>query len=248
MLVKDEADIIGYVLDHLHEQVDEIYVYDNLSSDGTREILEERGERWTPDPEIGYYQSDKTTMAARIALHHGHEWVLPCDADEVWYTPDGRTIKEYLYGITPDVRVVTAHLYNHFPTALDPQEEENPILRIGWRQKSYGALSKVCVRMRKDVAIEMGNHGAHFRGFGLVVPGLQLRHYSWRSPEQYLKKIRNGATAYAAMDPERSEGYGGHWKMFEGADDEVIMEHFKEWFFFDDPDSEDSLIFDPAPV
>lgn len=245
MLVKDEADILPFVLDHLHTQVDEVAVYDNGSTDGTREILEKRGEIWFDDPEVGYFQSKKTTMAARRANSRGHSWVLPCDADEVWYSADGRTISDYLNGIAPGVRVVTGALYNHIPSSLDDVTEVNPIRKIGWRQKSHGALPKVCVHMGPDVEIQMGNHGATFAGYGLSVPGLALRHYSWRTAEQYLKKIRNGMAAYA--ETNMAEQFGAHWRMFDGATDEAIIDHFHKWFFIEDPAADKSLVFDPAP-
>lgn len=245
MLVKDEADLIGYVLDHLHTQVDEVAVYDNGSTDGTREILEDRGEFFFDDPDVAYYQDRKTTAAARHANDRGHSWVLPCDADEVWYSPDGRTISDYLRGIAPDVRVVTGLLYNHMPSAIDNTDEPNPIKRIGWRMQSHGALPKVCVHMGPDVEIAMGNHFASYGGFGLTVPGLALRHFSWRTEEQYLRKIRNGIVAYEATD--MGEQFGAHWRMFKGAEDEAIRGHFREWFFSDSPAEDDSLVYDPAP-
>jgi hypothetical protein len=244
MLVKDEADIVSFVLDHLHAQVDAVYVYDNLSTDGTREILEDRGETWFDDREVGYFQSKKTTRAARHANDLGHSWVLPCDADEIWYSPDGRTVSDYLSGIAPGVRVVTGALFNHIPSGLDDATQVNPVKRIGWRQQSHGALPKVCVHMGPDVTIAMGNHGASYSGYGLTVPGLALRHFTWRTPEQYLRKIRNGMAAYAATD--MGDQFGAHWRMFNGASDEAIMDHFRQWFFFDDPAAED-LVYDPAP-
>lgn len=245
VLVKDEVDLIGYTLDHLHTQVDEVAIYDNGSTDGTRELLEARGELVFDDKQVAYYQSRKTTRAAREAMNRGHAWVLPNDADEVWYVTDGRTISDYLNGITPDVRVVTGELFNHIPTALDDPREPNPIKRIGWRQKSRGALPKVCVRMDDEVVIAMGNHAASFGPYGMIVPGLVLRHFTWRTPDQYLKKITNGRTAYAASNLD--EAFGVHWRMFDGASDDVIMEHFKKWFYIDDPATDPSLIFDPAP-
>lgn len=247
MLVRDEADLISYTLDHLHTQVDEVAIYDNNSTDGTREILQDRGELWFEDPEVGYYQDRKTTMAARHANARGHGWILPCDADEIWYAPDGRTISEYINGIAPDVRVVTGQLFNHIPSGLDDDKDPNPITRIGWRQRSHGALAKVCVHMGPDVMIKMGNHAASFDGHGLVVSGLVLRHFSWRSPEQYLKKIRNGSEAYAATDMHDPATFGAHWRMFDGATDDAIMDHFRKWFYIEDPTADPSLIFDPAP-
>jgi hypothetical protein len=91
----------------------------------------------------------------------------------------------------------------------------------------------------------MGNHSASFDGCGLTVPGLVIRHYSWRSEEQYLRKIRNGERAYAATTmPETT---GGHWRMFAGAEDQAVRDHFWRWFHTSDPYADSSLIFDPAP-
>jgi hypothetical protein len=79
----------------------------------------------------------------------------------------------------------------------------------------------------------------------LVGAGLVVRHFSWRSPEQYLKKIVNGRAAYALTD--LPEGTGAHWRMWEGASDEAILAHFDTWFYARDPKSDRSLIYDPTP-
>lgn len=248
MLVKDEADIIGYTIEHLAGQVDAIIVADNGSTDGTYEIANRQGvTRLLRDDEIGYWQDRKTTALAQIARTDGHDWVLPCDADEFWYAPDGRSVSDFLDGTAPDVRVVTGSLFNHLPTALDDAEEEesNPFRRIEWRQRSHGALGKVCCRLTPDLQIHMGNHSASFDGRGLTVSGLAVRHFSWRTEEQYVRKIRNGEAAYAATD--MPESTGGHWRMFAGADDDAIRDHFRRWFHVDDPYADPSLILDPAP-
>lgn len=281
MLVRDEADIIEATLRHLLTQVDEILIFDNMSADGTREILDaleaETGlVHAFDDPDVGYYQSQKTTALARLALERGHRWVVPNDADEVWYVPDGRTLSAFLDGVTRDVQIVRADLYNHMPSALDVPStaacprcgaeplaegfhrvpscplckgqggEPNPVKRIGWRQREHGALPKVACRARPDLRIDMGNHSASTSGTGMVTGGLVIRHFSWRTEEQYLKKIRNGQQAYAATTG--LEGYGEHWRMWENVDDDTIREHFRLWFYSENPHADTSLIFDPAPV
>lgn len=255
MLVKDEADIIDSTIGHLTDEVDHIIVADNLSSDGTREILAQ----WAHDAPgfitvqddtvVAYMQSDKTTALAMQAYALGHTWVLPVDADECWIADDGRRIRDWLNGISPDVRVVRALLYNHIPTALDDEDETNPFRRIGWRQTDHAPakFGKVAVRCGPNVVIEMGNHGAYMPGRKTEGGGLTVRHYSWRSAAQYVRKIQNGATAYAASG--LAEGFGGHWRMFgDDPDPEAVADHFHEWFWRADPEADDSLVYDPAPV
>lgn len=277
VLVKDEADIIEHTLRHLRGQVDRVIVSDNLSTDGTRAILErlavESREAWLDviqDDEVGYWQSRKTTELALLAFERGYQWVLPCDADEYWYAPDGRTVSAYLDGLAPDAQIVSAPLYNHIPTSNDPAEscehckagkpvlenvtsqrsrtcfcEPNPFKRVGWRKREHGALPKVCCRARPDLVVHAGNHGASTSGTALTVPGLVVRHYSWRSEAQYVRKIRNGEAAYKATS--LPEGIGAHWRMWAGQNDEAIGDHYRRWFHSDDPSADSSLLYDPAP-
>lgn len=252
MLVKDEADIIEDTVRHLLAHVDHVVVANNMSSDGTSEILrrletEAAGRlRVEVDDEKGYWQSRKTTALARQAFADGFQWVVPCDADEIWYAPDGRLLCDWLNGIAPDVMMVRADLYNHLPTALDDQRIYSPVRRIKWRQRSSGALPKVAVRARPDVVIEAGNHSARTSGTGLAVSGLVIRHFSWRTPEQYLRKIRNGEKAYSLTN--LPSNIGEHWRMFSEHTDETVMAHFNQWFYSVSPGDDTSLILDPAPV
>jgi hypothetical protein len=98
--------------------------------------------------------------------------------------------------------------------------------------------------------IRQGNHSAWAPGTGLTVAGLCVRHFSWRSAEQYERKIANGYRAYAATT--LPEGVGAHWRMF-GAPDapdfsQRVQEHFRQWFWVAEPQADRSLIYDPAPM
>ncbi len=111
-------------------------------------------------------------------------------------------------------------------------------------------------RLVEGLEVEAGNHGVTIDGERprLVAGGLRVNHYSWRSPAQYGRKIRNGARAYAATD--LPEDVGVHWRMWgdpESPDlEERAAEHFRRYFHAccppRAPGSEDNggLIYDPS--
>ena len=243
MLVRDEADIIGHTLDWMETQVDHIYLLDNCSRDPTTIIIEGR-EKVTviPDNEIAYWQSRKMTDLARRALEEGFHWVVPCDADEMWIAPDGLTLAQFFEGVSPNIQVIRAELFDFVPTNLDNLEEENPFRRLQWRLPRKARLAKVACRTDRSLVIHAGNHGAHYTTHHFAVGGLTIRHCTWRTEEQYLKKIRNGIEAYRATD--LPEDVGAHWRMWDGIGEEAIREHFRKWFYYEDPELR-GLVHDP---
>lgn len=253
MLVKDEADVVETTIRHLLWHVDEVIVADNMSTDGTGEILWELRHELHPrlsvqaDEEIGYYQDRKTTALAMAALARGHRWVIPCDADEIWHPGDpDRRIGDFLGGLGPDVMIVKAPVFNHLVTDADPWEDTNPITKIRWRQRFPG-MEKVACRLREDLFIQMGNHGATYQGgCGATAGGLSIRHFSWRSEDQFLRKIVNGRAAYAATTLHPM--YGAGWRAYADSTDEQIRASFHNAFTRANPELDQELIYDPAPV
>ncbi len=262
LMVRDEADLIEHTLRHLQTQVDGIVVADNLSSDGTTEILarfekESRGDFFVyDDDDPAYYQARKMTGLAEKARALGFDWGLFVDADEMWVTePNGRPIREHLLSLPPDVQAVRARVFHYIPTADDP-DDDNPFRRIGWRLAAASSLPKMGARLVEGLEVEAGNHGVTIDGERprLVAGGLRVNHYSWRSPAQYGRKIRNGARAYAATD--LPEEVGVHWRMWgdpESPDlEERAAAHFRRYFWAAKPPfppgSEDELglVYDPA--
>lgn len=250
-MVRDEVDVIAYTLRAMLEQVDWVLIADNGSTDGTRDVLEQiAGEtgRVTvrDDTEVGYFQARKmSALAAYAAAMLEARWVVPFDADERWYSPFGR-IADVLAAQADDVSVVTAELYDHVATALDP-DEPSPLERIGWRRRDPAPLPKVAARLYPSLRIHQGNHGADYGG--RVDGQLVVRHYPYRSPGQFVSKARNGARAYAATDLPADQGQ--HWRdygaLLDAQGPAALEDVFRRWFWSANP-RRDRLIFDPCPT
>lgn len=253
MLVKDEADIIATTVRHLATQVDGIFIIDNMSTDGTRQIIESLVDEGLPirfglDTEVAYYQSRKMSELAKSAGALGYEWVVPCDADEIWYSTHGR-VGDLLcaYG-DQGYDIVGADLYDHVATGQDPGIVD-PVQRIGWRRREMGGLPKVAVRIKPGLVIEQGNHGAHYPDeVRRADHALVIRHFPYRSVGQMVSKVRNGAAAYAETDLPREQGQ--HWReygeLLKAGGPDAIGDVFRTWFWVRSPHADPQLIFDPV--
>lgn len=249
-MAKDEVDVIASTVAHMAGQVDHVIVADNGSTDGTRDVLVHLGVEVVDDPDPAYYQSAKMTRLAHLAGERGATWVVPFDADEIWYSPFADRIADLLEEIQPQWLVASARLFDHVATGLDDQSDRDPVTRIRWRRPDPMLLAKVACRVRDDLVIEQGNHAASYRGGATVWPDqLVVRHFPYRSPAQFVRKALNGAAAYAATD--LPDGVGAHWRQYgqliASGGHQVGEEIFLKWFHTDDPEAA-GLVYDPAPV
>lgn len=232
-MVKDEADVIEGVLRHMADEVDRIVVADNLSTDDSRKILDELAEQLpltiVDDADPAYYQSAKMTRLAEYAAReHDATWIVPFDADELWVFKGDRISVELA---ASNADVVHADLFHHFPTAVDP-EGDDPFRTIIWRQPHPAPLPKVAFRWREGAVIEQGNHGVDLGTPVHIGGGLEVRHFPYRTVEQFTRKAVNGAAAYKAT--ELPEHVGAHWRGYgallerygETALHDVFREHF----------------------
>lgn len=253
-MVKDEADVIERVLRHVAAQgVEGIIVAENGSTDGTRAMLYSIKHEGLgcdliiqPDDEVGYWQSRKMTALADRAHSKGAEWVWPFDADEWWQHDMGKvTIAEMC--AAADGPMIEASLYHHFVTKLDPPG--HPFDSMQYRAHDPAPIGKVIVRWRSGMTLAAGNHGVSYGGPVQAASwlGCEVRHFPYRSEEQFVRKAVNGSRAYAATD--LPWGTGQHWReyglLYERGGEEALREAYRAHFVHDLP-SASGLVFDPA--
>lgn len=226
-MVRDEADIIATTVRHMLGHVDHVLVANNLSTDATAELAAAAGAQVVDDPDPAYEQADKMTALATSAWQCGAEWVVPFDADEIWTTRDGQRIADYLHGLDADVAI--AQLFDHRITDADDADETDPVVRMRWREQAPAVLPKMAARTDATLTLAMGNHDVGYeRAHRRVHSPLMIHHYPYRSPEQFIRKSRNGAAALAATKLHRS--IGAHWRMYGRLTDDELTAHYFQHF------------------
>lgn len=256
MLVKDEADVIEATIRHTFAQgCKRILVSDNASTDGTRDILADLtrdldGLLVLDDPDPAYRQSAKTTALAQKAAGYGMEWILPVDADEIWFLDAGVPLAEQIKEKAGLANILEFSLYTHLVTALDP-DGPTPFHRMPYRLMDPQPIGKVAVRWADGCVIHAGNHSAsHPSAFLGVLEGGTIAHCPYRSAEQMTRKAINGGRAYEAA-PELPHTTGLHWReLYEhwkrGGDD-TIREIFDAYYYYHVPTAS-GLAYDPIPI
>lgn len=254
-MVRNEEDIIAFTLRHMiSEGVDGIIVADNMSSDNTRDILEDIKRKASiqvfivDDNEMGYYQSRKMTTLARLAAEKGAHYIIPFDADELWYCMEPGRVADVLRQCNVDV--VRIKMWNHFATLSD-SEDENPFRRMQWRMKERSSFFKVAYRYQSNFVIAQGNHDIlDLDGMPVksdLMP-IGIRHFPYRSVGHFIQKARIGGAAYAATDIAPHQG--AHWKRYKRILDndgpKALEEIFYRDFCFPDPQKA-GMVHDQAP-
>lgn len=226
IMVRDEADVIGAMIDHhIRQGVDVLLVTDNASSDGTTEILE----RYAADGAIHLYHHpahDKrqnetvTAMARRAATEFGADWVLNADADEFWLPVDrSLTLGEVFARMSPALRSFTVPVVDMIgpPAATgagldrlvhrDTRSDED-LRSIGLLAHSTHNSAHIA---DPDVRVSQGNHYVSIPSAGDPPEELRIEvlHLPWRSWEQYERKVVNAGEAYGRSGLTPSPNHHG---------------------------------------
>ncbi|MGA1835564.1 glycosyltransferase family 2 protein [Herbiconiux sp. 11R-BC] len=213
LMVRDEADIVGAMIDHhLAQGVDTLIVTDNGSVDGTAEILQRYADQGLidlrHDPVHRKQQSPVVTQMARdAATMYGADWVINADADEFFLPVDrSLTLREVFTRLDKSLAAFLVPVTN---LTGPPAASGTGIGRLVYRdQRPVAALRATGLRDHPtadavhvgDPSIEViqGNHFVSLASQGLPPEELAIEvlHLPWRSWKQYAQKVENAGRAY----------------------------------------------------
>lgn len=207
LLVRNEADILATNLEyHLQRGVDFFIAMDNLSEDGTRDILENYRRRkllhLLVQDDDDYAQSTWVTKMARMAAtEYQADWVINNDADEFWWPEETKSIADLLATVSPEVHTLAVPRHNFVPVPNDDGVDFKEIMTVREvdSRNIFGTplLPKACHRGYPDVDVSMGNHGVQ-RTTGPMNIGrvpMSILHFPLRNYEQFRRKIVLGGAA-----------------------------------------------------
>lgn len=244
LLVRDEADIVGTNIEyHLSRGVSHIFATDNLSVDGTTDMLLEyqrqgvltysREEAHTHDQSAWV-----TRMAVSAAQRFPSSIIFHVDADEFWW-PLNRSLPEALNdAFTHFDGVCAVQRANYVGPNLNVAAASF-LERCRYRQKrSVNVLGsplpgKVCHPASPSVWVDHGNHKAVLRDRESVtrpIDSVEVLHFPNRSLDQFVEKTMRGASA-VRNNPGLPQGACRTWLEMDSAlQSGEFMQAFPEQF------------------
>jgi hypothetical protein len=214
----NEADVIGAVLEDLIAQGCQVHVLDNLSSDGTAEIVCDFVGRGVVDVEM--FVSDRYTWAAmlrrveEIAHEHPGRWIILANADEFRESPwPWLTLAEAIGHVDKyEYNAIDHDLFNFRPVDDSFVPGTDPRLHMR-HYEPVGPSSPDAIQVktwkqgyaRVDLA-SAGGHLVAFPGRRVCPVKFTLRHYPIRGETHGRRKVF--AERFPRFDPaERARGW-----------------------------------------
>jgi hypothetical protein len=223
-VVKDEAVRLEGALRRLVAGgVDVVVVADNRSTDSTRELLQElAGE--LPLLVLDYrdeafYQGQAISLLARSASRCGASWIVPFDADELWFGVDG-TIKEELHSCGGDAAV--ADMYDFLPHP-DVMSSADPYSTMLWRTREP-VIRKVAFRAHLLASVSSGAHLVS-QPTRRVYGHLRVRHYPYLGFQHFAQKGKQRVEARDRTDLPKN--ISGHLRRLAALDDTELRDEWR---------------------
>ena len=211
----NEEKMLPFTLDYYSEFCEKIFVYDNMSTDGSDKIYEKYDNvtvvKW--ETEDNKY-NDKTlaemkSNVYKVSRKDKVDWVIMCDCDEYLYHENLLDkLKEYKeQGIT----MPKTDGHDMFSEEFPEYDGELLTDKVKIGSETYAPMCKnIIFDPMLDIVFRPGAHSSAARG--AVVSNeaeLKMLHYKFLGKEYVLD--RYGKLADQLSDFNLRTGYSGHW-------------------------------------
>jgi len=208
-VVRNDTDVFERSVRHMLDQgVDELFITEGRSTDGTRELCWDLA--WNLpitmyDQEGPFDQSAMMTDLAHKAGRAGADWVIPWDADEFWITPDRTPVAKVIDGLT--VSKIQALHYGH----------------ADWQRRELASkpLGKVVFRYQPGLTVRNGNHDVEGLSGDTAHGVLEVRELQWRSFDHFCRKVTD---RLETLNPTWPAGEAAHYRALDGASETQLQE------------------------
>lgn len=204
----NEEALLPYYLRHYSEFCDRITIYDNQSTDRSREICLANPKVKVIPYNTGDEIRDDVYLQIKNNCWKGSEahWVIIGDIDELVYCPD---IKARLYGL--DYTVIAPELFNmyakHFPRTKVQIWQEVLLGVPGGAKMNLFRPDKIT-----NINYDPGCHVAHPEG--IVIPGvntgIKTLHMKYMGLDYYLARTALSNSRLSALN--KKLGWGIHYQ------------------------------------
>jgi SAM-dependent methyltransferase len=201
----NEADILPEVVQHLIEQGIEVHCFDNWSTDGSWEIIQEmmiKGEvnhceRFPIEPCENYEWHEQLSKTSEYAMTLDADWIMHYDADEIRVSPwQGVTLCDaiaYVDSLGYNAIDFTVLDFRFIETGLNtttPYQQNLSHFEFGRRPGHFMQI-KCWKNIQKVDLADTGGHSASFDNRKVYPIKFLLKHYPLRNKTQAVSKIFN---------------------------------------------------------
>lgn len=212
MTTYNQIDILPFTLRHYEKFVDKIIVWDDESTDGTRELLENHPlvqlHKWPHEKGINESVFIDHAYSVYPKLAGKFDWIIWADPDEFIYAPD---IKTVLFGASAaGIEVIRSKGYNMIGRGLPDHKSGKQIwelLQTGVYSHEYS--KPIVFNPRCKIEWDFGKH--------YLVPGIQVKasktplvkllHYRYLGSEYTMAKNKKNYDRLNMIDGDKKLGW-----------------------------------------
>lgn len=213
ILAFNEEKILPFTLDYYSKICEKIYIYDNMSTDGSDEIYAKYPKveviKWDSNGEINEMNYINIKSTAYKQFSRNADWVIVCDCDEVLYHP--RLLEKLQYYKDNGITVPKVNGHDMVSEIFPEYDGELITTKVKTGSEVYAPFCKnIIFNPKLDIQYGIGGHS--FQANNAVYsnsPELKLLHYKFLSVE-YVENIYK-ARAERLSQFNKDHKFGEHY-------------------------------------